>query len=227
MKFNTITKHTGVLVAGASAVIAAGTLTAYSAAATPAAAMPSAATFIADMPHSSDSDMTTMAVTVEGANVVAYVTDGTDEDAYFVGTQKDGRMDLMSMYADHLVATFDGTTLSGQLTMNENGAAPQAFAADPVQSPAGMYTATDGTARVSYIVRPDHTMVGVMDNSAPGDHKVTDAIAAKDQQFKDRVRQMRLDRQMQEAPSMKFGTWSMNLHGTTVTATPVTGSMTI
>ena len=38
---------------------------------------------------------------------------------------------------------------------------------------------------------------GVMDNSAPGDHKVTDAIAEREMAFRDWVRQMRIDRQGQ------------------------------
>lgn len=90
-----------------------------------------------------------------------------------------------------------------------------------------MYTAAQGNSRATWVVRPDRTMVGVMDNSAPGDHKVTDAIAAQDQQFKDKVRQMRLDRKMQPAPPMTFGTWTMDMGGTKVTAVPVSGGMTI
>jgi len=84
-------------------------------------------------------------------------------------------MDLMSMYGDNLTASFDGTTLNGAVTMNETDATPVKFAASSVAAPAGMYTATHDTARATWVVRPDHTMTGVMDNSAPGDHKVTDA----------------------------------------------------
>jgi len=36
---------------------------------------------------------------------------------------------------------------------------------------------------------------GVMDNSAPGDHKVTDAISEQEMAFQDWIRQMRIDRQ--------------------------------
>ena len=66
-----------------------------------------------------------------------------------------------------------------------------------------------------------------MDNRAPGDHRVSDAAAARDQQFKDSVRQMRLDRQMQPAPVMTYGTWSVDMHGESVTAVRVTGDMTM
>lgn len=237
MRLTMIHKHTGGLVLAASAVIIAATLTACSSGtpATPAssgtasiaAAMPMQATFIADMPAAQGAPMTTMAITVEGDKVVAYATNGTNDEAYFFGTQHDGQMELDSMYADHLKASFDGTKVSGVIMMNENRAAPQKFAASPVAAPAGIYTAAHDNSRATWVVRPNHTMVGVMDNSAPGDHKVTDAIAAQDQQFKDRVRQMRLDRQMQQAPQMTYGTWKMDMNGSTVTAVPVTGAMTL
>jgi hypothetical protein len=236
MRLDAISKHTRALVMSASAIIALGALTACSSGtpvttATSAttgvvAAMPAKATFIAEMPAAQGAPMTTMAITVEGEKVVAYATNGTNNEAYFFGTQKDGQMDVESMYADHLKASFDGQKVSGVIVMNENGASPEKFAASPVAAPAGIYTAAHGSSRATWVVRPDHAMVGVMDNSAPGDHKVTDAIAAQDQQFKDKVRQMRLDRQMRPAPQMTYGTWSMDMHGKTVTAVPVTGDMT-
>lgn len=80
-------------------------------------------------------------------------------------------------------------------------------------------------ARASYVVRPDRTITGVMDNSAPGDHKVTDAVAMQQQQYRDQVRQMRLDQQMQQAPPMQYGTWTTVVHDVPVTATRVSGDM--
>lgn len=236
MRLNSIAKRTRVLALGASALVAMGAFVACSngttespAASAPissATAMPASANFIADMPAAGGSAMTTMAIAVEGNKVIAYATNGTDDEAYFFGTQKDGRMDLTSMYADHLTASYDGSEVDGQLVVNEVGAAPQKFAASRVEAPAGMYTAAQGKSRATWVVRPDRSIVGVMDNSAPGDHKVTDAIATQNQQFKDNVRQMRLDRQMQQAPRMSFGTWAMDMNGTKVTAVPVTGGMT-
>jgi hypothetical protein len=224
-------KHTRARVAGAFAVIALGTLTACSSGSQQAASststaapMPSSATFIADVPESNGQTMT-MAVTVEGEKVVAYATNGTNDEAYFFGSQKDGHMDLMSMYGDNLKASFDGGRLSGEVTMNEPNVSPVKFAASSVAAPAGLYTAAHDTARATWVVRPDHTMAGVMDNSAPGDHKVTDAIMARDQAFKDKVRQMRLGRQLQQAPQMTYGKWSMPMDGSTVTAVRVTGNM--
>jgi hypothetical protein len=230
-----MTKYTRALLVGAGAVIALGVLTACSSGsqeiASPTSAttstvapMPSSATFIADVPETNGETMT-MAITVEGDKVVAYATNGTNDEAYFFGTQKDGQMDLMSMYGDNLKVSFDGGKLNGEVTMNEPEAAPVKFAASSVAAPAGLYTAAHDNARATWVVRPDHTMTGVMDNSAPGDHKVTDAIMARDQAFKDKVRQMRLDRQMQQAPQMTYGTWSMQMDGSTVTAVRVTGDM--
>lgn len=182
--------------------------------------MPASATFIADMPETM-----TMAVTVEADKVVAYATNGVDEEAYFFGDQRNGHLDLMSMYGDTMTASFDGTTLTGEVTMNETDSKPMRFAATAVTAPAGLYTAARGNARATWVVRPDHTMIGAIDNSAPGDHKMTDAIAARDQAFRDKVRQMRLDRQLQPAPHMTYGTWSTDMDGSMMTATRVRGDM--
>jgi hypothetical protein len=228
-------KYTRALVVGACAVITLGIFTACSSGTkeevpaatgttTTAAAMPESATFIADMPEKDGKTMT-MAIAVEGDKVVAYATNGTNDEAYFLGTQKDGQMDLMSMYGDNLKASFNGTDVDGEITMNETDAKPVKFAASSVAAPAGMYTATHGNARATWVVRPNHTMVGVMDNSAPGDHKVTDAIMAREQEFKDRVREQRLDRQLRQAPQMQMDTMEADMDGTMVRVTRVTGDM--
>lgn len=235
MRLTSIVKGTRSLLLGAAAVIAVGTFIACStgtnetpaasAPASSAVAMPAKANFIADMPATGASTMTTMAIAVEGDRVVAYATNGTNDEAYFVGTQKDGRMDLTSAFADRLTASYDGSTVDGELVMNEDGATPQKFAAARVEAPAGMYTAARGDSRATWVVRPNRSVVGVMNNSAPGDHKVTDAIAAQDQQFKDDVRRMRLKQQMQQAPPMAVGVWTVEMGGAKVTAIPVTGGM--
>jgi hypothetical protein len=227
-------KYTRALVMAAGAVITLGLLTACSNGAkeeapaagettTTAAGMPESATFIADMPEP-DGKAMTMAIAVEGDKVVAYATNGINDEAYFFGTQKDGQMDLMSMYGDNLKASFDDGKVDGEITMNETNARPVKFSASSVAAPAGMYTATHGSARAMWVVRPDHTMVGVMDNSAPGDHKVTDAIMAREQEFKHRVRQMRVDRQLQQAPRMQMDTMEADMDGTLARVTRVTGN---
>ncbi|WP_140689182.1 hypothetical protein [Mycolicibacterium hodleri] len=236
MTLKSIVTYTRSLVLGTGAIIMVSTLAACSngtngtpAAETPASigsAMPAMANFISDMAADHPSAMTTMAIAVEGDRVVAYATNGINDEAYFFGTQTDGRMDLTSTFADHLTASYDGSKVDGELVMNEEGAAPQRFAASRVEAPAGIYTAAHGTSRATWVARPDRSLVGVMNNSAPGDHKVTDAIATQDQQFKDEVRQKRLEQRMQQAPTMTFGTWTMEMDGKKVTAVPVTGGMT-
>jgi hypothetical protein len=107
--------------------------------------------------------------------------------------------------------------------MNKANARAVKFSASSAAAPAGMYTATHGNGRAMWVVRPDHTIVGVMDNSAPGDHKVTDAEMARKQEFKDRVRQMRVDRQLQQAPPMQMDTMEADMDGTMARVTRVTG----
>lgn len=229
-------KYTRALAVAAGAVIAMGmfaacssgtteeTPTASETTGTPAA-MPESATFIADMPEPDGETMTmTMAIAVEGDKVVAYATNGTNDEAYFLGTQKDGQMDLMSMYGDTLKAKFDGGKVDGEITMNETNARPVKFAASSVAAPAGMYTATHGNSRATWVVRPDHTMVGMMEKNTRGHLTVADANRANDRAFMDNVRQMRLDRQMQQAPQMQMDTMEVDMDGTMVRATRVTGS---
>jgi len=228
--------YTRAVVVGAGAIIALGMVTACSSGtqkvtssagmttASTVAPMPTSATFMADTPEA-DGETMTMAIAIEGDTVVAYTTNGTNDEAYFFGTQKGGQMNLMSMYGDNLNASFDGKNVSGEVTMNEADAAPVKFTAPSVVAPAGLYTAAHDKSRATWVVRPDHTMTGVMDNSAPGDHKVTDAAMARDEAFKDEVRQMRLDRQLQQAPHMDYGTWSMHMGESAVTAVRISGDM--
>ena len=182
-----------------------------------AVTMPADATYIADMTAGQAEPMT-LAVTVDNDQVVAYATNGTNEEAWFFGSQNAGKVDMTSMYADRIQATYDGRTLRGTLTMNGDTATHE-FSAAAAAAPAGIYTAVMDGARASWVVRPDRTITGVMDNSAPGDHKVTDALGAQQQQYRDQVRQMRLDQQMQQAPPMQYGTWTAMIHDVPVTAT--------
>ena len=43
---------------------------------------------------------------------------------------------------------------------------------------------------------------------------------------RDDVQQMRVDRQLQPAPTMTYGTWQVDMNGTPMTAVPVTGNIT-
>ena len=87
--------------------------------ATAAVAMPQTATYMAEMPDMDTNGTIHLAINVEGEDVVAYECNGEDESAWFFGTQKDGAMELTSLYQDTVAAQFDGTNLIGTLTINE------------------------------------------------------------------------------------------------------------
>jgi hypothetical protein len=209
--------------AAAGAVIAA---TALGASSATALAMPQSGTFVADMAEP-DGNTMALGIAVEGEMVTAYATDGTSDEAVFMGTQSNGTMTLTSPYQDQLTASFDGSNVNGTITMNEPNAQPHNFSASLVSAPAGIYTAAAGDSRTTWVVKPNQTMVGMMMPNSKRDREVIDQINAEQQEFKDKVRQMRLERQMQPAPQMTYGTWQTTMNGTTMTAVPVTGGMTL
>ena len=209
--------------AAAGAVIAA---TALGASSATALAMPQSGTFVADMAEP-DGNTMALGIAVEGEMVTAYATDGTSDEAVFMGTQSNGTMTLNSPYQDQLTASFDGSNVNGTITMNEPNAQPHNFSASLVSAPAGIYTAAAGDSRTTWVVKPNQTMVGMMMPNSKRDREVIDQINAEQQEFKDKVRQMRLERQMKPAPPMTYGTWQTTMNGTTMTAVPVTGGMTL
>ena len=170
-----------------------------------AVAFPETGRYIADVP-TANGMTTTMAIAVDGDDVVVFATNGVNDEAYFSGTEQDGSIDLTSTYQDRLTAAFDGTTVNGTLTMND---VAQSFAAPAVSVPAGMYTAELGDTRASWVVRADQSMVGTQDMMSRHDNE------------------LRIDRQLQPAPSMTYGTWQLDMNGTPMTAVPVTGNMTL
>jgi len=219
-------KYNRTLVLATSAITALGVLPAASLAnaapATEAIAFPESGRYIADMPGQ-DGVITTMAITVDGDNVAAYATNGVDDEAYFSGAEENGSIDLTSTYQDHVTGVFDGTTVNGTLTMDD---VTQSFAAPAVSSPAGMYTTELGDARASWVVRPDQTMVGTLDMMSRRDGEPIGEIQPDQLESRDDVQQMRVDRQLQPAPTMTYGTWQVDMNGTPMTAVPVTANIT-
>ena len=219
-------KYNRTLVLAASAIAAVGTLpvTSFANAAPPAGeTFPESGSYIADLPGR-DGMTTTMAITVDGDNVAAYATNGVNDEAYFTGTEQNGSIDLTSKYQDHVVGAFDGTAVNGTLTMNDFA---QSYAATAVSAPAGIYTTEMGDARASWVVRPDRTMTGTQDRMSRRDDELIGQILQDQQDSPDEVRQMRIDRQLQPAPPMMYGTWHVDMNDTPMTAVPVTGNMTI
>lgn len=188
-----------------------------------AVAFPESGRYIADMPSPNGMTMT-MAITVDGDDVAAFATNGVNDEAYFSGTEQDGSIDLTSTYQDRLTAAFDGSTVNGTLTMDD---VARSFTAPAVSAPAGMYTAELGDTRASWVVRPDQSMMGTQDRMSRRDDELIGQILQDQQGFQDDVRQMRIDRQLQPAPPMMYGTWRVDMTGTPMTAVPVTGNMTL
>ncbi len=58
---------------------------------------PQSAHYIADIPMADGKTMT-IGVAVEGDKVAAYACDGSSDEAWFFGTQKDGSLDITSKY---------------------------------------------------------------------------------------------------------------------------------
>ncbi len=187
-----------------------------------AVAFPESGRYIADIPSPNGMTMT-MAITVDGDNVAGYATNGVNDEAYFSGTEQDGSIDLTSTYQDRLTAAFDGSTVNGTVTMND---VAQSFAAPAVSVPAGMYTAEIGDTRASWVVRPDQSMMGTQVRMSRHDDELIGQILQDQQNFQDDLRQMRVDRQLQPAPPMMYGTWHVDMNGTPMTAVLVTGNMT-
>ena len=124
-------KHLRTLLAGVVATVALGTVTACSGGSsttanspTPSSStavvkdFPKSAHYIADMPMADGKTMT-IGVAVEGDKIAAYACDGSKDEAWFFGTQKDGSLDITSKYQDTLKASFNGTAVVGQLKMND------------------------------------------------------------------------------------------------------------
>lgn len=224
-------KHLRTVFLGVVATLALGTATACSGGSTndatptsPASAsatvkeFPSSAHYIADMPMSGGKTMT-LGVAVEGDKIAAYACDGSTDEAWFFGTQKDGTLNLTSKYQDTLKASFNGTDVVGELNMNNVN---YTFNAPSVPLPSAMYTADADGVRASWVVRPDNTITGVQFKKS-NDSDVADLVLANEQQFRDQVRQRRLARQLQQAPPLQFGTWRSTINGVPVTAIRVDG----
>ena len=230
MKLTTITQLVAV---GVGAVIALGTVTACSKSdETPAtstttsssvAAMPQSGTFIAKLPAKAGQPQMVLAVTVEGDRVAAYACNNSNDEAWFFGTQKDGSMKLTSKYQDTLQASFDGKHLNTTLTMND---VTYTGSAEAAVAPAGIYTATAGDARAAWIVMADNSVVGVTSPNSRNDRDLIDKINAEQQGFKDKVRQARLQRQLEQAAALNTSNFTSTLNGATVTAVQVRGNMT-
>jgi hypothetical protein len=229
-------KLTRTLLVGISAFVALGTLSACSGGtsteATPtteaatttsaaATAFPQSARYVADM-KAADGKTMTIGISVDGAEVAAYACNGTDDEAWFFGNQTDGKIDLTSRFRDTLAAEFDGTNVTGDLTMN---GVPFEFTAAPVSGEAGMYTAEADGVRASWVVREDSSSIGVQfTRAAVGDPTQADLQQLDDAQFRAQVRSKRILQAANQLTRLSDGKMSSTINGRQVSPTLVNGS---
>ncbi|MDG4666607.1 hypothetical protein [Mycobacterium sp. 236(2023)] len=215
------------MVVAVSALVAFGTLSACAGSQTPEASaaspFPQSARYMADM-TAADGRTMTIGISVDGAEVAAYSCNGTDDEAWFFGTQTDGAIGLTSRFRDTLDAEFDGTDVTGDVVMNGT---EYTFTAASVTGNAGMYTAESDGVRASWVVRPDRSAVGVQFSGfADEDGKidVSDLDGLSDSEVRDDVRNKR---KLSPAGAIEFPPGTnrrATINGVRVTPTLVTGT---
>ena len=229
-------KFTRTLLVGVSAMIALGTLSACSGgkstdaassesptpapttASATAAPFPQAAKYIADMPAAADKTMT-IGIAVDGTEIAAYACNGVDDEAWFFGNHADGSIDITGKFHDTLKASYNGTDVVGDLTMN--GVAYH-FTAPAVPAPAGMYTAELNGVRASWVVRPDGTATGVQNNG--NDSDTANVVIQNEQNFRDQVRNRRKLQAAAQIVDLQNRTARSTINGVQVVAVVVDGN---
>ncbi len=187
-----------------------------------AAPFPQSAKYIADM-KSADGKPMVIGIAVDGTEIAAYACNGTDDEAWFFGNQKDGKIDITSRFKDTLTADFDGKDVVGDLTMN--GVAFK-FTAASVPAPAGMYTADLDGVRASWVVRPDGSATGVQFNGGISgrDFEQAELQQLNELQFRNSVRNKRQLQQAQQITLLANKSASSTINGREVTPVIVNGN---
>jgi hypothetical protein len=229
--------HLRILLIGVIALLAFGTLSACSSgtkeatessptasassAPSTAAPFPQSAKYIADT-TSSDGKPMVIGIAVDGSQIAAYACNGTDDEAWFFGDQKDGKIDLTSRFKDTLRAQFNGKDVVGDLSMN--GVAFR-FSAPAVPAPAGMYTAEFEGVRASWVVRPDGSATGVQFNGGVSgrDFEQAELQQLNELQFRDSVRNKRQLQQAQQIQLLANRSARSTINGHEVTPVIVDG----
>jgi predicted GTPase len=75
-------------------------------------------------------------------------------------------------------------------------------------------------------VLSDRSVVGVLSANSKNDREVIDQINAQQQAFKDKVRQARLNRQLQQAPALNVSALTSQVNAQQVQVVQVGGTMT-
>jgi hypothetical protein len=215
----------GLVAIGTVSACSGGSSGPSSSAAAPAPS-PKAATYLADM--EADGKKMTIGISVDGDQIAAYACNGVDDEAWFFGTQTDGKVDLTNKFRDTLAASFTGTELTGSdLTGNVvmNGTT-YTFTAGAVADPAGVYTVDLDGIRSSWIVRPDGSVTGVQFNGGitGRDFEQAELQQLNTAQFQAQVRNKRVLQQADQSVSLRNGTLTSKINGRSVTARTVSGT---
>jgi hypothetical protein len=231
-------KHIRILLLGVIALLAVGALpacssststnetkaseTSTSAAPATPAPFPQSAKYIADT-KSPDGKPMVIGIAVDGTDIAAYACNGTDDEAWFFGDQKEGKINITSRFKDTLSAEFNGKEVVGDLTMN--GVAYK-FTAASVPAPAGMYTAEFEGVRASWVVRPDGSATGVQFNGGVSgrDFEQAELQQLNEQQFRTSVRNKRQLQQAQQITLLANKSAKSTINGHEVTPVIVDGN---
>ena|SRR6476660_3492076 len=231
-------KHIRILLLGVIALLALGALpacssststketkaseTSTSAAPATPAPFPQSAKYIADT-KSPDGKPMVIGIAVDGTDIAAYACNGTDDEAWFFGDQKEGKINITSRFKDTLSAEFNGKDVVGDLTMN--GVAYK-FTAASVPAPAGMYTAEFEGVRASWVVRPDGSATGVQFNGGVSgrDFEQAELQQLNEQQFRTSVRNKRQLQQAQQITLLANKSAKSTINGHEVTPVVVDGN---
>lgn len=184
---------------------------------------PESARYMADM-ESADGQTMTIGISIDGSDVAAYACNGTDDEAWFFGSQNDGATELKSRFRDTLEAQFDGAVATGAVTMD---GVTFDFTANQVSGLAGMYTAESDGVRASWVVRPDGTATGVQFSGFTEGDRNFDPFNLDEFSDFDVRNDVRPRRNLQPAGPIEFnadGRPQASINGTPVTPELVTGS---
>ena len=164
---------------------------------------PQSARYMADIKK--DGKVMAIGISVDGNDITAYACNGVDDEAWFFGNQADGKIDITSKFRDTLAASFNGSGVTGDLTMN---GVSYDFTAAPVSAPAGMYTAALDGSRASWIVRPDGSVTGVQFNGGitGRDFEQAELQQLNTAQFQAQVRNKRILQQADQSVKLQNGT---------------------
>ena len=206
---------------GGSSTEASSSSSTSSSSATAPASLPKAATYVADM--ETDGKKMTIGISVDGDQIAAYACNGVDDEAWFFGTQTDGKVDVTNKFRDTLAASFAGSDLTGNVVMNGTN---YTFTAAAVADPAGVYTVDLDGIRSSWIARPDGSVTGVQFNGGitGRDFEQAELQQLNTAQFQAQVRNKRVLQQADQAVSLQNRTLTSKINGRSVTARTVTGS---